>query len=152
MLKPGDRVPEAAGIGADGKPLQLRDLWGKGPVVMFFYPKDFTMVCTREACLFRDTYAELAEGGADVVGVSRDDGESHARFRSEHRLPYRLLSDPEQQLARAFGIARPLGLPPMRVTFVVDAGGVVRGAFHHELMADRHVADVRKALAALGPA
>lgn len=146
MLRTGDRVPDAEGLGPDGKPLKLSQLWGSGPTVVFFYPKDFTAVCTRQACLFRDIYGELKAEGADVVGVSADDGASHDRFRDAHALPYRLVSDPKRELARAFGIVRPLGLPPKRATFVVDAEGVVRGVSHHELVADSHIADVRRVI------
>ncbi|HEX7897997.1 MAG TPA: peroxiredoxin [Planctomycetota bacterium] len=138
-LKTGDPLPE----GVD---------WPKGPLVVYFYPKDFTGVCTKEACEFRDIYDTLKKDfGAEVIGVSRDSDETHERFKAEHRLPFRLIADRGGKLSKAFGVERLWGLIPFvkRVTFVADAGGVIRGVFHHELDAARHVRDVRETLSAL---
>lgn len=138
-LKTGDTLPG----GVD---------WPKGPLVVYFYPKDFTGVCTKEACQFRDIYDVLRKDfGAEVIGVSRDSEESHARFKAEHKLPFRLIADRDGTLSKAFGVERLWGLIPFvkRVTFVADAAGVIRGVFHHEFDASRHVREVRDCLASL---
>ena len=135
-----------------GDPLPGGVDWPKGPLVVFFYPKDFTGVCTKEACGFRDIYDVLRKDhGAEVIGVSRDSEESHDRFKAEHRLPFRLIADRDGRLSKAFGVERLWGLIPFakRVTFVADAGGTIRGVFHHELDAGRHVSDVRACLEAM---
>jgi thioredoxin-dependent peroxiredoxin len=140
-LKIGDPLPSIAGVERPN-----------GPLVVYFYPRDFTSVCTKEACEFRDIYDVLRkEFNAEVIGISRDSEERHARFTTEHRLPFRLLSDPRGEIAKLFGVGRLWGLLPLakRITFVADAGGVIRGVFHHELDAARHVRDVRACLEAL---
>lgn len=143
MLKPGARAPDFALPDQDGNLVRLTDLLGKVPVVLYFYPKDGTWVCTREACLFRDAHAQFAAHGAVVIGISADGATMHQRFRAAHQLPFRLLSDAHDVAFRAFGLKRALGLKE-RATFVLDAEGVVRAAISHRLGAARHV---REALA-----
>jgi peroxiredoxin Q/BCP len=144
-LKTGDPMPARP----DGLP------WREGPpgpLVVYFYPRDFTSVCTREACEFRDAYDELrGRHGVEIVGVSRDSEERHAGFKAEHRLNFRLLSDRGGELAKRFGVARLWGLIPLtkRVTFVADAKDIIRGVFLHELDAAAHVRDVKACLSGL---
>jgi peroxiredoxin Q/BCP len=147
----GQTAPDASGQLPDGSTFTVRSARGRA-LVLFFYPKDFTPGCTREVCGFRDAFAEFT-GDARVVGVSRDDVETHKRFIAEHRLPYELVADPGGELASAYRTKRLGGLIPMqkRITYVIDAAGVIRGVFHHELAVDGHVADVRRCLAALRP-
>ena len=135
-LKPGDSMPDTTLVGADG-PVQLRDRLGK-PLVVYFYPKDETYGCTIEACKFRDEYEAFVAAGADVIGVSRDSAESHAKFRSHHRLPFTLLSDPGGQVAEAWGVKGKLGLPG-RVTYVFDKAGVLRHRFDSMIRFGKHV-------------
>ena len=118
-------------------------------------PGDLAPGCTREVCSFRDAFGELSgEGGARVVGVSRDDVETHKAFIAKHRLQYELVADPDGEMASAFSVKRLGGLIPFqkRVTYVIDAAGVIRGVFHHEFAIDAHVDDVRRCLASLAPA
>jgi peroxiredoxin Q/BCP len=136
-LKPGDPMPETTLVGADG-PVQLRDKLGK-PLVVYFYPKDETYGCTIEACKFRDEYEGFAAAGAEVIGVSRDSAESHEKFKSHHKLPFTLLSDPGGKVAQAWGVKGPLGLLPGRVTYVFDKGGVLRHRFDSNLRFGKHV-------------
>ena len=144
-LRTGDPLPGRP----DGLP------WREGPagpLVIYFYPRDFTSVCTRQACEFREVHdAFRRDYGAELVGISRDSEERHARFRAEHRLPFRLLSDRSGELSRRFGVTRFWGLLPIvkRVTFVADAADRIRGVFHHELDPSAHVRDVRSCLAGL---
>ncbi len=146
----GTPAPDASGLLQDGSTFHVRDARG-APLVLFFYPKDFTLGCTAEVCGFRDAFAELSgEGGARIVGVSRDDAASHRRFIAEHNLTYDLLADTDGSVHAAYGAKR-TGLISIarRITYVIDAGGIVRGVFHHELRIGGHVADVRKCLAEL---
>ena len=135
-LGPGDPMPESTLVGPDG-PTQLRDKLGK-PLVVYFYPKDETYGCTKEACKFRDQYEEFVGAGAEVIGVSRDDAISHARFRDHHHLPFTLLSDPGGKVAASWGVRSTLGIPG-RVTFVFDKAGVVRHRFDSALRFGKHV-------------
>jgi len=151
MIEVGSRAPSFGGRDQKGAELRSETLLGRGPIVLYFYPRDFTPGCTREACLFRDAFDELQGLGASIVGVSVDDGESHRRFAERHGLPFSLLSDPDRAIARAYGIVRPLGLGARRVTFVIDRGGIVRGAFHSELSMSAHLKGVRATLGALAP-
>jgi len=150
MLKVGQKVPAGStGVLQDGSPV---DLSAPGqPVILFFYPKAFTMICTKEACGFRDSHEALVGKGARVLGISRDDTETLQRFKSEYKLPYDLVSDKDGKLTAAFEVKQLGGLlsRPKRVTYLIDAGGVVRGVFHHELSAAKHVEDATAALAKL---
>ncbi len=151
MLKVGSRVPRVAGTLQDGTPVDLGVASGR-PVVVYFYPKAFTPVCTREACSFRAAYAELSgRYGATIFGVSRGSPETHARFKYSYDLPFDLVSDPDGAIARAFGVLYLGGLLPLtkRATFVIDSEGVVRGSFHHEFSAQRHVRDAQRCLEAI---
>jgi thioredoxin-dependent peroxiredoxin len=135
-LQPGDPMPDTTLIGPDG-PTKLREHIGR-PLVVYFYPKNETYGCTKEACGFRDQYEDFASAGAEVIGISRDDAASHARFRDHHRLPFTLFSDPGGKVASAWGVRSTLGIPG-RVTFVFDKAGVVRHRFDSMLRFGKHV-------------
>ena len=152
-LSLGQLAPNASGPLPDHSTFSVLGARGRA-LVLFFYPKDFTPGCTREVCSFRDAFAELSsEGGARFVGVSGDDVSTHRRFIAAHNLQYELVADESGDLAKAYGTKRLGGLIPFqkRVTFVIDAAGVIRGIFHHELTVENHVADVRRCLASLQP-
>jgi peroxiredoxin Q/BCP len=137
----GDRVPDFSLPEQNGGPVRFADLLGKGPVVLFFYPKDETPGCTREACSFRDAHDELRQAGAVVYGVSGDSVESHASFAKHHKLQYGLLADVGDKVRNdVFGVPRAfLGLAPGRVTFVVDGAGVIRHKHNSSLDMQSHV-------------
>jgi peroxiredoxin Q/BCP len=120
--------------GANASPLV-----GQKTLVLYFYPKDDTPGCTAEACSFRDSYEDFTAAGAEVVGVSSDGADSHEAFKSKHRLPFTLLSDPKGEAAKAMGVKKTFGLLAGRVTFVIDRQGVVRHRFDSQLRATRHV-------------
>lgn len=145
MLKPGDPAPDIALLDNNGKLCRLSSLRSQGPAVVYFYPKDDTPVCTRQACGFRDHYSEFTGLGAVVIGISTDDVASHRAFADRHKLPFILLSDPDNVAFRAFGLKSFLGLKE-RATFVIDGGGIIRAATQDRLNAGKHV---RTALAAL---
>ena len=140
MIAVGERAPEFTGKLADGRALRLQDFRGRRHVVLYFFPKDFTPGCTREACSFRDRRAEVAGLDAEVIGVSLDTPEKHAQFAEAHQLPYPLVSDRSGQIAAAYGVARLGGwLPTKRVTFVIDKDGVVQQVIQSELNINRHI-------------
>lgn len=102
-LKPGDPAPSFTATTTDGSIIHLADLKGKS-VVLYFYPKDDTPGCTKEACAFRDVYAKLKEKGAVVLGVSTDSVKSHQKFAEKFQLPFPLLADPDKKLVTAYGV------------------------------------------------
>lgn len=137
----GDRVPPFELPDQKGQVVRFAELLGKGPIVLFFYPKDETPVCTREACSFRDAHEDLQKAGAAVFGISGDSVESHKRFADKHRLQYGLLSDVGDRVRNEiFGVKRGLlGLSPGRATYVIDREGVVRHKYQAHLEAQAHV-------------
>jgi peroxiredoxin Q/BCP len=150
----GDRAVDFSLPSQTGQTVRLSDFLGRQMVVLFFYPKDGSAVCTRQACSFRDAYEEFVGAGAVVIGVSSDSAERHQAFASGHGLPFILLADAQGELRRAMGVPRTLGLLPGRVTYVIDREGIVRHVFNAQFAADRHVAEalavVRRLAAADG--
>lgn len=147
MLSVGDEAPSFRGRDQRGTEISLEALLETGPVVLYFYPKDFTRVCTKEACVFRDAHEELAEQGVTVVGVSIDTEDAHRRFSERHGLPFHLLSDVSRRIARDYDALRWMGLIAKRVTYVIAPDRRILGVFHHETSATRHLDDVRALLA-----
>jgi peroxiredoxin Q/BCP len=139
-LNLGDKAPAFTLPTGDGRSVSLADYQGR-PVVVYFYPKDDTPGCTAEACAFRDQYEDIKQAGAEVIGISSDPPESHARFAGKHRLPFVLLSDRDSAVRKAYGVPATLGLLPGRVTFVLDGAGTVRHMFSSQLRARQHVAE-----------
>jgi len=137
----GDRAPDFALTSHAGERVCLAEFRGSKAVVLFFYPKDGTAVCTKEACSFRDAYEDFVQAGAMVIGVSSDSAESHQAFASGHRLPFVLLADTDGSLRKAFGVPKTFGVMPGRVTYVIDKEGVVRHVFSSQFSADRHVSE-----------
>jgi len=136
-LAVGDRAPLVAAVDQQGIERRSDQLEGRW-LVLFFYPKDDTPGCTAEACAFRDGYGDLQALGAEVWGVSGDDGASHQRFASRHQLPFPLLVDRGNALRRAFGVPAVLGLLPGRVTYLIDPAGVIRHVFNNLLDGAAH--------------
>lgn len=148
-LSIGDRAPEFSATTYDGARISLTDFRGRRALVLFFYPKDGTPICTQEACAFRDSYQKFLAAGVEVVGVSSDAAESHRRFAERHQLAFPLISDRDGSLRKAFGVRKVLGLLPGRVTFVIDQQGIVRQIFSALFASGEHV---RQALEAVGVA
>ena len=154
MLELGGKVPDTTLINDQGQEVRMADLQGR-PYVLFFYPKDDTPGCTKEACNFRDNYSAFQEAGIEVIGVSRDSTSSHTKFREKYQLPYRLLSDPEHKLAEAFGVwgeksfmgKKHMGI--LRSTFVIAADGTVQKAYPN-VKPDEHAQEILQDLGKLG--
>ncbi len=146
----GRRAPDFALPDQDGNTIRLSSLRGR-PVVLYFYPKDFTSGCTREACDFRDAWGTVRGTGAEVLGVSRDDAALHAKFVKEYRLPYRLLADVTGAVCRkykAIGKKSLYGrsyIGIFRSTFLIDKTGMIRKAWRN-VKVDGHVTDVLAAV------
>ena len=117
----------------------MADYLGQRSVVLFFYPKDDSPICTKEACSFRDSYERFVDAGAEVIGVSSDSTDSHQQFAKRHRLPFQLISDANGSLRKAFGVPKVVGLLPGRTTYVIDKQGVVRLVFSAQFASDEHV-------------
>jgi peroxiredoxin Q/BCP len=141
MLKVGERAPDLNLPDQTGTARKLSELWAKGPVVLYFYPKDETAGCTAEACSFRDRYETFKDAGAEVVGVSKDDVASHASFAQHHRLPYVLLADTQGVARKAYDVKKTLGIIEGRVTYVIDKAGVVRHAFDSQIRPTAHIGE-----------
>jgi thioredoxin-dependent peroxiredoxin len=142
----GSKAPNFTLPSQSGVMVNLKDFIGKKPVVLFFYPKDDTPGCTKEACAFRDDYEEFDKLDAEVIGISSDSVESHRRFAKKHDLPFTLLSDEGRKVRRLYGVPNAFGLFPGRVTYVIDEEGVVRHIFSSQLGVEQHVEEALKAL------
>lgn len=133
MLDVGDVIPPFSQLDQHGEMIDSAELLAEGELILYFYPADFTPVCTAEACLFRDNFSELEDVGVRVVGVSPQDSKSHQRFTQSFELPFSLLCDTDKELIKAFGVTGPLGIGVRRVTYLIGQDGEVR---------NRSVADV----------
>src|SRR5262249_21724662 len=125
-LEPGDPAPDFTATTSDGQTFLLSDYKGKQIVVIFFYPKDNSVICTQEACSFRDAYGDFVRLGAAVIGISGDSDESHQAFSAAQKLPYRLISDAKGELRRLFDVPNSLFVVPGRVTYVIDRNGIIQ--------------------------
>jgi len=138
----GDLAPDFTLPSATGSLVSLADFRGKAEVILFFYPKDDTAVCTAEACAFRDSYEVFREAGAEVIGVSSDSVESHQGFAARNHLPFLLLSDRDGLVRARYGVRKTLGLIPGRTTYLIDRDGVIRSLFSSQFQAAKHVSEM----------
>lgn len=140
QLQVGDLIPSFELQNQSGDWVKSSDLIGEKVLVIFFYPKDDTPGCTKEACRFRDDYQDFMDLGAEVIGVSSDSVNDHARFAEKYQLPFTLLSDPGGILRKAFGVpTNLLGLLPGRVTYIIDLDGRIAGMYNSQMNAVQHV-------------
>jgi peroxiredoxin Q/BCP len=146
LLKEGDPAPEFSLPSASGRKVSLGDFLGKKNLVLYFYPKDNSPGCTREACGFRDSYSAFRKLDAEIIGISGDGLKRHEAFAENEHLPFDLLSDSDGSVRRAYGVKRTLGVIPGRATFVIDKRGIIRRIYSSQLHAENHV---REALATL---
>ena len=144
--KPGQPAPDFELPDQNGNPVRLSQFKGHSAVVIFFYPKDDTTGCTREACGFRDHFDQFRSAGATILGISSDGSASHSQFAAKFKLPYSLLSDKGGIVRRLYGVRSTFGIIPGRATWVVDRAGIIRHTFTNQFQPERHV---EEALAAL---
>ncbi len=128
-----------------GALVSLGDFLGKTALVLYFYPKDNTSVCTAEACAFRDSYEVFKDAGAEVIGISSDSVESHQQFTAAHWLPFILLSDVGGVIRKRYGVPTAFGLPG-RVTYIIDRQGIVRHIFFSQFTSEKHIAQALQTL------
>jgi peroxiredoxin Q/BCP len=141
----GDKLPSFKATKQDGTAFES-DFVHEKPVVIYFYPKDFTPGCTTQACSFRDAYQDFQDLGAEVIGVSGDSASSHLNFQQKYKLPFVLLSDADRKLRRLFGVPTTLfGLLPGRVTYVFDAKGYCIYIFD-SISAKNHISKALEAI------
>jgi peroxiredoxin Q/BCP len=151
--QPGDAAPDFTLPADDDKPLKLSSLEGK-PVVLFFYPKDDTTGCTKEACSFQQTLPRFGKLDATILGVSPDSTKSHRKFKEKYGLEYRLLADEDHAVAEKYGVwgeksmygKKYWGI--LRTTFVIDAKGKIAKVFE-KVKPEGHAVEVAEAVAAL---
>ena len=145
-IRVGDGAPNVTLMSSSGKKVTLEDYIGKKNIVLYFYPKDNTPGCTKEACAFRDNYEVFKEMGAEVIGVSSDSLETHQGFVKKHNLPFILLSDEEKKVRKQFSVPSTLGLIAGRVTYIIDKKGEVRHIFSSQFKPTKHIAEAVDAL------
>ena len=145
-VKVGDKAPNFTLPSQMGDEVTLSEYIGKKNIVLYFYPKDETRGCTREACEFRDRYDVFTNLGAEVIGVSAQSVESHKSFATHHGLPFLLLSDEKNEVRKLYGVSATMGIIPGRVTFIIDKKGVVRHIFSSQFQPEKHIKEALKVL------
>jgi len=148
MLKNGTTAPEFSLQDQDGTKHTLQSLLAKGPLILYFYPADFTPGCTKEACSFRDLQQELLKAKLRLVGVSPQDVASHQRFAEKHGLNFPLLADPDKVAVKAYDVDGPLGFGVRRGTYLIGKDGVIQDSVLADLRIGAHEAFVQHAIKA----
>jgi thioredoxin-dependent peroxiredoxin len=139
-LETGSVIPDFELFDQLGHLFKSRDHIGKKNMVIYFYPKDETLGCTREACSFRDTYSDFLDFDTEIIGISDDSSESHRNFAEHHSLPFTLLSDPKGKVRKLFGVPTGFfGLIPGRVTYIADKQGKILYTFNSQSEPRKHV-------------
>lgn len=149
-LKVGDKAPSFKLKNQDAKAISLADLKGKS-IVLYFYPKDDTPGCTKEACNFRDEFPKFGKMKAEIIGISTDSVESHKKFAEKYKLPFNLLSDEKKEVVEKYGVWKEknmygkkyMGIE--RTTFIIDPSGKIRNIFP-KVKVDDHNKEVMEAL------
>ncbi|MDE2053038.1 MAG: peroxiredoxin [Gammaproteobacteria bacterium] len=147
MLAIGARAPEFTLPDADGQATSLSNMLRDGPLILYFYPADFTPGCTREACQIRDLHMELDAAGLRVAGVSPQSPESHRAFREKYKLPFTLLADVDRFVIKMYDVRGPLGFGVRRATFLIDQARYIQDSVVADFRIGEHEAFVRKAVA-----
>jgi peroxiredoxin Q/BCP len=145
-VKVGDKAPDFTLPSQMGDNVTLSEFFDKKNIVLYFYPKDETVGCTKEACMFRDNYEELTKLGAEVLGVSGQSVESHKSFATHYGLPFILLSDQNNKVRELYGVPSTMGIIPGRVTYIINKKGIVRHIFNSQTQAPRHVEEAKKTI------
>lgn len=147
MLEVGTVAPQFTATLDNGEMFNLAEWRGRKHVVLYFYPKDDSPGCTREACAFRDNYEPITALDAIIVGVSTDSADSHQRFREKYNLPFPLIPDTDTRLSKLYDARGILGLTTARITYVIDKRGLIQGAFRHEVRGiGDHIGDAARTL------
>ena len=145
-VKVGDVAPDFSAASSAGTTVRLKDEVGISPIVLYFYPKDDTPGCTKEACGIRDNFAAFRKLNATVFGISYDSVESHKKFVEKYKLPFLLLSDPDKSIAKAYGADG--FIVPKRMTFIIDQSGKIAW-MNPSVTPSTHSAELEQALSKL---
>ncbi len=145
-VKVGDKAPDFTLPSQMGDNVTLSEFLGKKNIVLYFYPKDETPGCVKEACSFRDSYQQLTELGAEVLGISGQSVESHVAFASHYGLPFILLADVGNKVRELYDVPKSMGIMPGRVTYIIDKKGLVRHIFSSQTQAEQHVQEAKHTL------
>jgi peroxiredoxin Q/BCP len=146
QVKVGDKAPDFTLLSQTGESVTLSDLIGKKNIVLYFYPKDESKGCTRQACAFRDKYEVFTDLGAEVIGISSDDVKSHEAFADKYNLPFTLLSDDKKKVRKLYGVKSTFGVIPGRITYIIDKKGIVRHVFSSQFKPKKHIKEAIEAL------
>ncbi len=147
MLKAGEQAPEFTLENDKNEEVSLSELLRNGPLILYFYPADFTPGCTAEACSIRDIHSDIQSVGLQVAGVSPQDADSHARFRQKHELPFELLCDPDKVAAKMYDVDGPFGVGVRRATFLIGEDRTIHDAVQADLRIGRHEEFIKNAIA-----
>jgi len=146
MLEVGSKAPEFVLADDEGGETSLTDLLQDGPLILYFYPADFTPGCTKEACSIRDIHNDIQSVGLRVAGVSPQDVESHQKFRDEYELPFTLLSDPDKVAIKMYDVDGPFGVGVRRATFLISQDRIIKDAVMADVRIGRHQEFIEKAI------
>ena len=146
MLKPGVKAPEFVLNNDAGVEIALSDLLKDGPLILYFYPADFTPGCTKEACSIRDIHNDIQSVGLTVAGISAQDEESHRRFREDYNLPFTLLSDPGKEVIKMYDVDGMFGVGVQRATFLIGQDRTIQDAVLANVRISRHTEFIEKAV------
>lgn len=147
MLKKGDQAPEFSLPDESGELVTLSSLLEKGAIILYFYPADFTPICTAEACSIRDMHEEILDVDMQVVGISPQSSDSHARFKTQFNLPFPLLFDQKKQAIRAYGVDGLLGMGVRRATYLITSNGIIENFVVSDLFVSSHVKFIKQVIA-----
>jgi peroxiredoxin Q/BCP len=146
-IQVGDKIPSFSLKDQNNTIFSSTNFIGKKAMIIYFYPKDDTPGCTKEACSFRDEFEDFVELNAEIIGISSDSVESHKEFAKKYNLPFTLLADTKKEVQKLFGVPKSiLGMIPGRVTYVVDKNGTVIYIFNSLRNAEQHIVEAKKAL------
>lgn len=145
-MKVGDKIPSFSLKNEQGETVNISDFIEK-PMVIYFYPKDDTPGCTKEACAFRDSFEDFTDAGITVFGISADSEASHLAFKEKYRLPFSLLSDTGNKVRKQWKVPTDLfGLLPGRVTYAIDENGKIKHIFKSQMKVEQHVKEALQSL------
>jgi len=148
-LKIGDKLPLFTLKDQNGNDFSIKNYVGNKSIVIYFYPKDDTPGCTKEACKFRDEFEDFTDLNAIVIGISSDNVKSHKQFEEKYKLPFTLLADTDKIVRKLFGVPKSMGFIPGRVTYIINKKGKIVYIFNSMSNAEKHVAEAKKILSTL---
>jgi peroxiredoxin Q/BCP len=139
-IKIGDKCPDFSLLDQNGEMVSIKEIIGEKNIVIYFYPKDNTWGCTKQACSFRDSFQDFVDLGCEVIGISTDSVSSHKLFSTKYNLNFKILSDVDDEVRSKFGVPKSFfGLVKGRVTYIIDKNGIVAWKFNSQLNSEGHI-------------